>query len=317
MSEMKFEIKDAERKKVPARILLTGPPGCGKTLTAIRIAKGIEAITGFKILVIDSEAESSQHYACNANEAEETGKKYKFKYLNLYNPTVNNYIGAIAFAKKNGYKTIIIDSITHEWFDLIEQVHELSKDSSYNNNSFRAWGEGTPLHRKFINAILTYPGHVICTCRSKIKYEMIQMPNGKAKPKIFGMAPEQRSGTGFEFSIQFDGEGGTNNPFYCSKDRTGGLFQDKTIEKPDENVGAEIVNWLMSGSGDEMYIPEDPTLIEVRLAIKQGLELLKPTYAKQVSDKLECKYEKCEDAEALNKVTKWLRLQYKIAKNRR
>ena len=315
---MKMKITDAERKKVPLRMLLTGPPGCGKTLTALCIAKGIQQITGFEPLIIDSESQSSMHYACNKNEDEEIARKYKFKHLDLYVPKVENFIAAIKYARDAGYKNLIIDSISHEWMDILEQVDDLTKSKSKDKGGgFRAWGDGTTLHRRFVYAILTYPGHVICTCRSKIKHDLVERPNGTKAVKVLGLSPEQRNNTPYEFSIQFDGIDTETNTFHCSKDRTNGLFQGKDFEKPGEEIGIEIVNWLMAGSGDEMYIQVDPEILEARIAITEGLELMIPEFAKKIKENLGCDFNKCDDPDKLHQVTTWLRSQYKVIKNRR
>ena len=315
---MEFNFIQAERRKAPLRMLISGTPGCGKTLTALRIAKGIEKVTGFEVMLIDSESEASLYYACNENEKEESGKRYRFKHLNLYVPTVDNFIKAITFAREKGCKNLIVDSITHEWMDLLEVVDRAAKNK-YKDNSFRAWGEGTPLHRKFINLILTYPGHIICTCRAKIKHEVITLPGGGMRPKKIGIGIEQRGSTEYEFAIHFEGLNEEINSFYCAKDHTNGMFQGKVFEKPSEEIGVQIITWLMQGSGDELYIPEDPEMLEARQTIKKALKLLKPEFTKKVTEIFGKKngYITCDDLDKLQKTVIFLRTEHRIIKNRR
>ncbi len=54
--------KKAERKTLKIRMALAGPAGSGKTISALRLAKGIASKTGLRIGLIDTEKESSVLY---------------------------------------------------------------------------------------------------------------------------------------------------------------------------------------------------------------------------------------------------------------
>ena len=94
--------KKAERKQAKLRLALSGPSGSGKTTGALLIAKGI----GGKIAVLDTERGSASLYADLVD----------FDVVELSPPyTPKRYIEIIHAAEKEGYTTLILDSITHEW----------------------------------------------------------------------------------------------------------------------------------------------------------------------------------------------------------
>jgi len=101
------------------------------------------------------------------------------------------------------------------------------------------------LQKKLIEALLSYPGHVIVTCRSKTEYSVDKDDKGKTTIKKVGTAAVQRQGFEYEFTMAMTIDG--NHVGMFTKDRTG-RFQDKFIEKPDEKIGELLIAWLNEGA---------------------------------------------------------------------
>jgi len=59
----KFEDTPAARVQTPLLVGLVGPSGSGKTFSALRLATGIQRISGGDIYAIDTEARRMLHYA--------------------------------------------------------------------------------------------------------------------------------------------------------------------------------------------------------------------------------------------------------------
>lgn len=87
---------------------------------------------------------------------------------------------------------MILDSITHEWSGVggcLEMVDALGK-GKFKGNSWGAWSEVTPEHRKFIDAMLHSSINIIVTMRSKM--ETVQTNDGgKKKVEKLGLKAEQ------------------------------------------------------------------------------------------------------------------------------
>ncbi len=219
--------KKAEKSKAKLRLALFGTAGSGKTYTSLSIAQGL----GDNIALIDSERGSSELYA----------DAFDFDVAQLEKRNIDEYIKYIQEASQI-YDVIIIDSISHAWQELLQEIDRLA-DSKYKGNTFRAWSEGTPRQRNFIDAIYTADAHIIATMRSKTEWTLVDN-NGKKEPKRMGLTPEQGKNIEYEFSMLIDMSPEHNA--HVIKDRTG-KYQDKVIEKPGHDFGQELYNWLNTG----------------------------------------------------------------------
>jgi len=219
--------KKATREIVKLRLALAGPAGSGKTYSALQIAKGL----GGRIAMIDSERGSGALYANICD--------YDVLQLNPpFDPKF--YIEGIKAAESAGYDVLIIDSLSHAWSGEggILTIHDRAAKAV--RNSFDAWREVTPQHNQLVYAILSSTCHVIVTLRTKTGYEVIT-ENGKTKVSKVGLAPIQRDGLEYEFTVVMDlsieGHIAT-----ASKDRTG-LFDGSRLT-PDSDTGRNLRKWL-------------------------------------------------------------------------
>lgn len=216
----------ATKKKAKLRLAIEGASGSGKTYSALLLAKGL----GGKIAVLDTEHGSASLYSTLV----------PFDVLELSPPyEPERYISAIVGAAEAGYQVLILDSITPEWkgpggcLDIQNKL----------GGRYQDWAKVTPRHDAFIQAILSAPMHIICTCRSKTAYEF--NPDNKKVVKA-GTSPEQREGLDYEMTVVFNLN--QHHMATADKDRTG-LFdgRDTTIS---EETGAALLAWLDSGEDD-------------------------------------------------------------------
>lgn len=227
-----MQFKRAERKKAKLRLAMCAPSGAGKTYSALLIAMGM----GGRTAMIDTEFGSGELYA----------DLCEYDVLQLSPPyTPAKYIQAIKAAEDAGYDYIIIDSLTHAWAGeggLLEEVDNKSKGKA---NSFAAWRDNTPLHNQLVNAMLNSKCHILATMRSKVAYELQKNDRGKMAPVKMGLAPVQREGMDYEFTVVFDlsieGHYAT-----ASKDRTS-IFDGQTFV-PTIETGEKLIEWLNTGA---------------------------------------------------------------------
>lgn len=233
-----FTFTKAERKKAKLKLNLSGPSGSGKTYGALLIASGL----GERIAVIDTENESASLYA----------KEFKFDTLTLkppFNP--ERYVGAIQAAYHMGYDVLIVDSVTHEWTGTggCLEINDVTARTKFKGNTWSAWSDTTPRHRKFIDGILQTDMHIITTTRAKT--ETVQ-GEGKKILKL-GMKSEQREGYEYELTVALDLV--HDNHFVIpSKDRTR-LFNPDG-EQITKEVGERLLAWLNDGRSQEEALLE-------------------------------------------------------------
>lgn len=239
---MAFAFKKAQRSLSKLRLAIQGPSGSGKTYGALQLAKGL----GGRIAVIDTERGSASLYSDIEGMPE-------FDVLDLDAPfTPERYIEAITAAEQAGYDILIIDSMTHEWSGVggCLEINDALARSRYKGNSWAAWNEVTPRHRKFVDKMLTSTCHIIATMRSKTDTVQNERNGRKVVEKV-GIKTEQRDGMDYEFTIVFDVTP-TDHIATTSKDRTA-LFNDPMILNVE--VGQKIASWLSSAKPAPIPVP--------------------------------------------------------------
>ena len=229
--------KKAVKTKLKARVALVGPSGGGKTFSALSIAQGL-LLPGGRIAVIDTERGSASKYS----------DLFDFDVLELTSFEPQKYVDAMQEAANANYPVLVIDSLSHAWNakgGLLEQVDNFAKKSS-SGNSFAAWKTATPIQNEFIDAILSYPGHVIVTMRVKMEYLVEKdEKTGKQTPKKIGLAPVQRDSLEYEFDLV--GDINIDHELIVTKSRCH-ILADKVIMKPGKDVGAVLLGWLDDGA---------------------------------------------------------------------
>ncbi len=240
--------RKAVKHESKLRLALAGPSGAGKTYTALLLAQSL--VGSGNVAVIDTERGSASKYAdlfpFDVNEIES------------FSPDV--FIAAIREAEAVGYGVLVIDSISHEWNGqggILEIVDSAAKRMK-TTNTFSAWGEGTPRHNSFIDAIQRCKMHVICTMRSKEEHVQEKDSNGRTVIRRVGMAPIQREGILYEFDVacELDYE----HTLIVTKSRCPAL-DDAVIRKPDASMAETLKAWL-SGAPAPAKAPTSKELYE-------------------------------------------------------
>lgn len=220
-----MELQTAVRRKAKIKMAITGSSGSGKTYSALLLAHGL-SMDWEKVGIIDTENESAHLYAHLGT----------YKVLSLQAPfTPEKYMEAIDICVADGIQVIIIDSITHEWENMLEY------HSSLAGNSFTNWGKINHRHQAFIQKMLQAPVHIIATMRSKSDY-ILSDKNGKMVPEKVGLKSIQRDGMDYEFTLVFDLD--IKHQATASKDRTG-LFSGKPEFRITALTGQHLGKWAM------------------------------------------------------------------------
>jgi len=159
-----FAIKPAVREQVPVMVGLMGASGSGKTYSALRLAAGIQRVTGGDICVIDTESRRALHYADD------------FKFLHMqfdapFGPL--RYLEAIKAAYDAGARTIVVDSMSHEHEGPggVLEMHdrEVQRLGGGERHNFPAWAKPKAERRQMINGILQVNANFIFCFRAKEK----------------------------------------------------------------------------------------------------------------------------------------------------
>jgi ABC-type dipeptide/oligopeptide/nickel transport system ATPase subunit len=172
-----FEDKPAVREKVPLLIGLMGPSGSGKTFSALRLATGIQAVSGGEIYFIDTEAKRGLHYA----------DRFKYRHMEFGAPFGSlDYLAAITHCVKKGAGVVVVDSMSHEHDGpggVLEQ-HEQELDrmagqdyAKRNSMNLIAWAKPKAARRQLISGLLQLNCNFVFCFRAKEKAKPVKRDN--------------------------------------------------------------------------------------------------------------------------------------------
>lgn len=267
----------AVRTGQKARVALIGPSGAGKTWTALTVAT--ELAQGGKVLLIDTEEGSGALYA----------DKFKYDHLR-WNPPYDPRELTSTLEQAKDYAVVIVDSLSHFWDDeggLLDIVDSVAARSS-SKNSFAAWKEGTPIQKDMVRAFLRIDAHAIVTMRAKTEYVLEQDERtGRTAPKRIGLAPVQRAGMEYEFTVI--GLLELNHQLVIDKSRCDQVADKRYLAGKAAQFGKTLAEWL-AGAAPEVHqtkeagtAPTTPTApasnsVAPSLALDLGETDLEPLY---------------------------------------
>jgi ABC-type oligopeptide transport system ATPase subunit len=188
-----FQVRPAAREQVPVLVGLVGPSGSGKTYSALRLASGVQQVTGGEIFFIDTEARRALHYA-----GEGPGK-FKFQHIDFGAPFGSlDYLDAIRQCAEAKAGVIVVDSMSHEhegpggMIDWQDQILTNMAGDDYGKRermAMLAWQKPKAARRTLLNGIVQMGVSCIMCFRAGEKTKPIKDQNGKLKPTGMGFTP--------------------------------------------------------------------------------------------------------------------------------
>lgn len=232
------------RVKSKLRLVLAGPSGAGKTLSALYLAYGITGDWS-KIALIDTEHGRAKFYADRSDLG--TGAFLYQEMCAPYSPDKYKQMVAEGAAAVGADGVVIVDSFSHAWDNeggVLDIKSNIAKQA--NRNDYTAWNEAGQIQNNLVNAILSANCHTIITLRTKMAYALEENERGKMVPVKLGLAPVQRENVEYEFDIVLNI--GTNHQAMVSKDTT---FLDGWTGIITPELGTQIRDWLDNGTEPE------------------------------------------------------------------
>lgn len=196
---MSYVYKQAFRGNIGLLIALAGYAGSGKTKSALRMATGMVG-RDQKFLFIDTEGHRGLHYAPLQGDKPDFVKTFYFDYDTIEPPfRPQSYLDTIIRGDKAGYRVIVIDSFSHEWYGedgvlewqeklLAERVERsMKRNPKQDEWSVRqaqlqgSWIEPKMAHKKMVQRLLQCKSHLIFCLRAEDKTELERDSSGKMK----------------------------------------------------------------------------------------------------------------------------------------
>lgn len=206
---MNFEFEKMDKTQSKLSVAVYGPSGAGKTVAALKLAKGIQEqlYPSEKLedigLYIDTERRSSTKVV---------GRSIGGEVLNplelyVFEPPFDIYKLAelVDYAVKVKHKKIIvIDSYTAFWSGvdgILDRVAELDVELGSAKKAYGAWSEKEIVKKKNVlkNLMTNTEAHMIICFRAKTEYVMETNARGKMAPRAVGLKEDMQQDVRYEF----------------------------------------------------------------------------------------------------------------------
>ena len=171
----KYAAAPAIRSEEPLLLGMIGPPGGGKTLSALKLAKGMQSVRGGDIIVIDTEGGRSRKY----------NDQIPFKIVELTNGRSGDFLEAIRAQLPLNPAAVVVDSMSDEHEAYLEWHGEMVPKMG--NNEWAAWAKPKAARKQLISGILKIKTPLIFTFRAREKTKQNPDPNAKRNEKIINI----------------------------------------------------------------------------------------------------------------------------------
>lgn len=285
-----FVFAPAVRQQVSLLIALAGASGSGKTMSALRLARGMAPVE--KIFFIDTEARRGLHYA------EQFGQ---FKHLDMRPPFAPaRFLDAVRAAEDQGAQVVIIDSGSMEYdgeggiMDWADQLvlgtpkvgieHPRTKTSRDQDwwkdwevrpvDSPGNWKEPKHAHKRMMNAFLQCRAHLIFCLRADEKIEIIR-EGGKTQVRPLGWMPICEKRFMYEMTASFTltpdrpGRPSLSLPHKLQEQHRGMFPEGEPI---NEEAGRRLAEWACGGAQAQAPTIDAALVEEGHAAAARGMD---------------------------------------------
>lgn len=296
-SSRKFGVSKATRSALPLFLGLVGPSNTGKTYSALRLATGIQRVTGGKIVGIDTESKRMLHYApLPGKPADPLNGKFDFEHMPFGAPfDPLDYLSAIQAAVDAGAKVVIVDSVSHEHEGpggVLEQHAAETKRLAAlwkvkeSAAQMSAWGPPKAKRRRLINSLMQLEVNAIFCFRGKKKLRIVK---GK-DPVERGFQPIAGEEFIYEMMLKFlllpgargvptwDPEFEDERDMVKIPGQFEYLFRDRA--PLSEDIGEALAQWAAGGDGASLYAQ-----LEASIAVAKTIEQLRDVWPRMEDGK--------------------------------
>lgn len=268
-AERVFQESTGARGLTQILLGINAPSGAGKTKSALRIATGIQRVSGGDIWVIDTENNRARHY----------DDQFRFRHLPFdapYGPS--DYRAAFEHCRRSGAKVIIADSGSHlhegrggilQWHaQEVERIMAAWRCSEEKAN-IPAWHKPKAALREFIDYFTHIDCHVIFTFKARDKIKL-----GGGKVATLGFMPIASDELVFELTancLLLPGAGGVPTlqsnevgerliiklPDYLQK-----IFSGAAGKPLDESIGQGLAEWAGGSKRSSEPTPPAPAIAD-------------------------------------------------------
>lgn len=222
--------RKAKAEQAALKVGLYGPPGSGKTFTALLCAEGLAKLAHKRVAFVDTERGTD--FYCQAVPGRAVHPE-AFDFDALYTRSLTEVISAVQGLNPAEYGVVVIDSITHLWE--AARLAYAGKETKIGTIPFHAWAKIKKPYKDLVSFLLNSPMHVFICGRQGNDFDEDE-ESGELK-KV-GVKMKAEGETAYEPHILIRMEaikdvkaGVATITAFAEKDRTG-VLAGKTISRP-------------------------------------------------------------------------------------
>jgi hypothetical protein len=265
---MTIKFTPAKRENVPLLIGVAGGTGSGKTMSALRLARGLAG--GQPFAGIDTENGRMNHYADLFPELQVARIAAPFR--------PEKYADAIQSAAEL-FPVVVVDSASHEWAGdggCLDWHDELMGGDQKKNLS--AWIEPKKAHKRMVTRLLQVDAHVVMCFRAEPKVEVVA--GNKIEPKksitgLDGWIPISEKNLPYELTASFllmADNPGVPKPIKLNEQHKAFVPLDQPLS---EDTGKQLASWAAGGAAKTngvILINADQQRAIVKAAEENGVD---------------------------------------------
>lgn len=263
--------RKAKAEQAALKVGMYGPPGSGKTFTALLLAEGLAKVTGKRVAYVDTERGTD--FYCKAVPARKIHPE-AFDFDAMYTRSMTEVLTAVKGLSADEYGVIVLDSVTHIWEAAIAAYS--GRQTSVGSIPMHAWGKIKKPYKELMGALLSSPMHAFILGRQGTEYSTDEETE---ELKAVGLKMKAEGETAYEPHILLRMEAikpkKTNEVAsivaYAEKDRTGVLAGRSFINPTFDSICAPILG-LLGGTQAHMETGEEAATIDAETLSKQEQE---------------------------------------------
>jgi len=274
---MQYQFRPATRSQAKPLIGIYSESGCGKTYSALVLARGFVGPEG-RIGMIETESGRGEAYADPA-EYPEIGGYEVLPLRDNFSPKV--YGEAIAAAEKAKLDALIIDSASHEWEGAGGVLSMAAANQERGDKAILAWQKPKMLHQQlFMLKFMQTPIPLVIVCM-RAKYPMREQPKsggGKEWVRSEVLEPKQADDILFEMFIHGWISHG-DHVFHLTRCTAKALEPVFGGNRPiSVQTGRDLAAWAVRSAGTASSSDPDPVAL-AKAAADHGVEHFRAWWA--------------------------------------
>lgn len=260
--------RKAKAEQAALKMGLYGPPGSGKTFTALLVAEGLANLTKKKVAVVDTEHGSD--FYCKEVKTRQCHPA-AFDFDAIYTRALTEVISAVKGVSPDEYSVLVIDSVTHLWE--AARAAYAGRTTRIGTIPMQAWGQIKKPYKDLMSFMLSSPLHVIICGRQGVEYETDEETD---ELKAVGVKMKAEGETPYEPHILLRMEAirpkKTNElatiVAYAEKDRTGVLAGRSFVNPNFESLCTPLLG-LLGDKQAQMQTEDESAAIDAEKLAQQ------------------------------------------------